>query len=191
MQRPVDPGALKAVKRRCDRAIASVQCPIKFRLQTGNGGAVWQIPGVMREHRQPFFRFSEITGQKLTLRPVEFQSEGKRGLAVPTPRRQQLATGAKVDECRGIRRRILGPPASNEIEFGDLLSLLQAIDQRCTAIELIDDLEDIFLHFLGRHPRYQQSADSKVYSCSFALESERIGCLLHPVVEERIGATLP
>src|SRR5258707_14445214 len=115
MQRPVDPGALKAVKRRCDRAIASVQCPIKFRLQTGNGGAVWQIPGVMREHRQPFFRFSEITGQKLTPRPAEFQSEGNRVLAFPTPRRQELATGDKGNEWRGIRGPNLGPPDTNDI----------------------------------------------------------------------------
>src|SRR5690348_13966278 len=102
----------------------------------------------MREHRQPFFRRSEISGQKLALRSVELQREGKRVLALPALSRQQLATGNKVDECRSIRCRVLSPPASNEIKFGDLLSLLRAIDQPSTAIELIDDLEDVLLHFL-------------------------------------------
>ncbi len=73
-------------------------------------------------------------------------------LLLPALLCQQRPASDKVGERRGIGRRSLGPLASSEIEFGDPFSLLQGIDQHGTAIELIDNLEDLLLHMLGRRP---------------------------------------
>jgi hypothetical protein len=43
---------------------------------------------------------------------------------------------------RGHRRRVHEPPARDQVQLGDLLSLFRRRDQRRAAIELIDDVED-------------------------------------------------
>ena len=73
---------------------------------------------------------------------MELELEGELVVPLPTLLRQQRATGSEIDQRRGIGRRRLGALAGNEIELGDLLALLDRIDQRRAAIELIDDLED-------------------------------------------------
>ncbi len=121
-------------------------------MQARDGSTVNQVPSAARQHQQPFFRRREIGGQKLALGPLELQREGERILLLPALLYQQRAAGDKVCQRRGIGRRSLGSLTSNEIELGDPLSLLQRIDQHDTAIELIDDLEDLLLDFLGSRP---------------------------------------
>src|SRR5271165_937702 len=152
VRRPVDAYAPEVFEARRDSAVALIQGGVEFRLQAGDGSIVDQVRGAARQDRQPFFRCRELAGQKLALSPLKLQREGERVTLLPTLLCQQRAAGDKVRQRRGIGCRSLGSLTSNEIEFGDPLSLLQRLDQHGTAIELIDDLEDLLLNFFGPSP---------------------------------------
>ena len=61
-------------------------------------------------------------------------------------------------------------------------------DQRGAAVELIDDLEDRLLPLLRRRLRHQQPADPEMDLGAQCFRDQRIGGLLHPVVDEPVGA---
>ena len=83
-------------------------------------------------------------------------------LSVPAVLRQQRATGREVGQRRGIGGRILGALARDQVELRELLALVLRCDQRDTAVELIDDLEDDLLALLRRRVRREQSPDPQV-----------------------------
>src|SRR6516162_2159355 len=162
VRRPVYTYAPEVFEAHLDGTVDPIQCDIEFHAQASDGGTVDHVPGPARQQRQLFFRRQEIAGQKLALGPLELQREGERVPLLPTVLWQQRTACDKIPQRRGISCLFFGPLAAYEIQFGDPLSLLQRIDQLATAIELIDDLEDLPLDLLGRRPRQQQPADPEM-----------------------------
>jgi hypothetical protein len=69
-----------------------------------------------------------------------------------------------------------------------LLALVSCGDQGGSAVELIDDLEDLLLPLLGRDVRREQSPDSQVRLDALLLRDQRIGGLLNAIVDKLVGA---
>ena len=111
--------------------------------------------------------------------------------AFPRVVRQQDRTGDEIGERRGISGRQLRALARDQVELGQLLTLVSCGDQRGAAVELIDDLEDRLLQLRRRRPRRQQPADPQVVRCTRCFRDQRIGGFLNPVVNKPVGAVQP
>ena len=61
---------------------------------------------------------------------------------LPTILRQERRTGIEIGEGRRVGGGGLGAPPRDQVELCELVPLLFVGDQRATAVELIDDLED-------------------------------------------------
>ena len=61
-------------------------------------------------------------------------------------------------------------------------------NQRRAAVELVYDVEDVFLEFFGRRQRREQSSNPKVGRGALVFRNERVGCLLDAVVRECVRA---
>jgi len=144
-------------------------------LQARDRGTVNEVLSVARQHGQPLLCRHKIAGEQLALGPLQLQREGQRVAPSPAFLSQQRTPGDEVGQRRNIGRRTLGSFTSNEIELGYLLSLLQGMNQRNSAIELIDNLKDLLLNLLGSCLRREQSADPEVYGRPFTFGDERIG----------------
>ena len=57
-----------------------------------------------------------------------------------------------------------------------------------SAVELIDDLEDLVIPLLGRRVRGQQPSDSEVHLGARCLRDQGICCFLYAVVDESVGS---
>ena len=71
VRRPVNPNAPQVFEAHLDSTVTTTQGSVKVRLQARDSGAVDEVRGMALQHRQPFFRRCEITGQKLALRPAK------------------------------------------------------------------------------------------------------------------------
>ncbi len=155
MRRPLDADAPEIVETRFDSAVAAVQRREQVHPHAGDDGQVDMVCGATGQQRKTLFRRRQIAGQVLALGPVESKREGERVAPRPAVLRQQLAARRQVAQRRAIRGRFLGAPAGDEIEFGQPLTLVRQIDQVGAAVELVHDLEDLFLDLLRRRPRCQ------------------------------------
>ena len=82
----------------------------------------------------------------------------------------------------------LGALAGDQVELRELLALFSRSDQDRAAVELIDDLEDRLLPFLGGRLRREQPADPQMRFRAPVLRDQRVGGFLHTVVDEPVGA---
>ncbi|MNH35981.1 hypothetical protein D3C79_967260 [compost metagenome] len=97
---------------------------------------------------------------------------------------------AQVGQGRSVGRCGLGPAPGKQVEFGQLLAFARGIDQRRTAVELPDDLENGFLAVLGRHLVDQQATDTQVHGSAVLFGDQRVGGFMDAVMNERAGAVM-
>ncbi|MGA8444424.1 MAG: hypothetical protein WB766_04420, partial [Roseiarcus sp.] len=87
-----------------------------------------------------------------------------------------------------MSRRRLCAFARDQIELGNLDALLWRFDQRRAAVQLIYNIEYLFIALVRRGLRREQSADSKVSQGPLVFGDQRIGGLLDAVMDKRVGA---
>ena len=119
---------------------------------------------------------------------MQLQREGELVPALPRVFRQQRRAGDEIGERRGVGGRGLGALAREQVELGQLLTLVSRGDQRGAAVELIDDLEDGLFASFRRGMRREQPADAQVRLGAQSFRYERIGGLLDTVVDELVRA---
>src|SRR3984893_11210892 len=78
--------------------------------------------------------------------------------------------------------------ACKQIELSNLLALLWRCDQRGAAIQLIYNIEYLFIALVRCGLGREQSADSKVSQGPLVFGDQRIGSLLDAVMDEHVSA---
>ncbi len=92
--------------------------------QAHNGRSFHRTCGAGRKHIQPLLRFRQRAGEELAFGPVQLQREDELVSALPAILRQQCRTGIEIGERRGICGRRLGALARDQVELGQLLTLV-------------------------------------------------------------------
>src|SRR5882757_5033915 len=93
---------------------------------------------------------------------MQLQRKGEFVPALPRVFWQQGRTGSEIGERRGVGGSRLGALGREQVEFGQLLTLVSRSDQGRAAVELIDNLEDDLLAFFRRGMRREQPSDAQV-----------------------------
>ena len=132
-------------------------------------------------------RQCQLPGHVLAFGPAKLEPEPELVALFPSALRQQGAASHEVLQGRGVGGCRLGSLSRDEVEPGDLLSLLLRDDHRRAAVELVHGLEDLLFEGLGRGVRREQSADPEMRHRALGFADERISRLADAVVEECVG----
>ena len=114
----------------------------------------------------------------------------RSGRQLPSVVWHNCRAGDEIAQRRNIGRGSFGALARNQIEIRKLLLLVSRCDQRSTAVELIDDLENRLFPLLRRSMRGQQPADSEMRLGAPLFRDQRIGRFLNAVMKEAIECFL-
>ena len=90
----------------------------------------------------------------------------------------------KIAEGRGICGGCCGSLAGNQVEASDLVPFCVIGDQLNAAVKLIDNIENFFVNAFSGGGFQQQSADLQVQCNLLPLRYQRVGSLLHTVVQK-------
>src|SRR5262249_60065928 len=80
-----------------------------------------------------------------------------------------------------------GALACNQVELSQPLTFLSRGDQGRTAVELIHDLEDLFLQLVWRNFGCEQPSDPEMGLGAQVFWDQGVRCLLDPVMQKSIG----
>ena len=145
------------------------QVRIEDRLDNRYARKVGSVGRPLGEPLQAGLSSIGLTGQKLALGQVKIEVKTKLRVALHRVLRQQRAASQKIVERRFIGDSRLRTPACQQVQACQLLSLLFRFEKLAAPVHLIDDVENLALHFLGRHTFRKKSPDSKMSGLSVAL----------------------
>ena len=133
---------------------------------------------------------AEARAEEVATGALEADVARQRVVALPRIVGEQLAGAGQIADRRRVRAARLGASGRREIELRDPAALIEVSDQYGAAIELSGDLEHLLVRDAARAG--EQSAAYRQVRCWPRVGREqRVGRLLHAVVEERVGSFVP
>src|SRR5882757_10697328 len=105
-------------------AAALIEGRVQIYAQARDRGSFDRICGAGRQRGQTLLRLRQRAGEELAFAPVQLQRKGELVPALPRVFRQQGRTGGQIGERRGVGGSGLGAPAREQVELGQLLSLV-------------------------------------------------------------------
>jgi len=190
LERPFDSDLAHVVQASLHRAVEAFRHPEEIGLNADDTGQVDPVSRAARQHREPGFRGLACAAHVLALRASELDGEDQLVAALPGVFGKQRGTAGEIAEGRRVGGRRPGALARDQVQPGDLPTLLRRHEQRGAAIELVDDVEDCLVALLRGYASDEGAAEGEMGACAVALRDESVASLLNPIVQERIGAAL-
>ncbi len=100
---------------------------------------------------------------------------------------QQRCACDEIGQRRGVGSRSLRALACEQIELGEPFAFLTCGEQGSAAVELTDDLENMFLDRVRRRVLREQATDAQMLRRSLAHWRKRVRRFLDAVMHEPIG----
>ena len=145
MSRPADAHAAQVIEPDNNGLIGSTDTHGKVHPQSGDAGQVGEARGTASQVREAGLRLRRRASEELAFSPLQLEREGEVVPALPGVFRQQSSSRTGIGQRRGVRCRSFGAAGGNQVQLGEALALLARRDQHAAAVELADELEDVFL----------------------------------------------
>ncbi len=138
------------------------------------------------EHVEERLRGGEAAGEVLALGALEVEREREIGVVVPGLLTQQLHAAAQVLGRGLVRGRRLGPAPRAHVEPRRARPLGRIGDEPCAQAVVVGDVEELVVGGSVARAREQEPPDEEVQLLLAGRRDERVGRLLHAVVQEAV-----
>ena len=170
-----------------DHVVEAAAAEVHARLERVHLVAVLLGAGARGELVELGAEILELRQDEVTLGVAQQQRERELVGVVPGIGREEPDPVIEVLERRRVGIGRQGALAGDQVELGQLTSLLRLDHASDREVEMVDDVEDTSLALFGRDRGFEQPPDPQVRVHPLCFGEQRGHRLHHPVVEELVG----
>src|SRR5580692_7070860 len=125
---PFDTDMSEIVETNINRTGGLIEGRSYIRVQPCDGGSFCRCRRAIWQHRQSLVCDRYLPGRKFTFCPFQLQRKDELASAFPSILGQLRRSDSEIGECRGVGGGPLSALARDQVELGELVSLLSLSD---------------------------------------------------------------